>query len=204
MFIIARRRLNELLYLRDRYKVLELVARMIQPKAEINILRQGFILLLTAFDAAVFDLVRVAFNKDFFSLIGVFGKQEKISLQTLARYCSFDQFRDEVIEEQLKSLYLKELLFLLDGLGVQCVDKERGERLVDLVELVMRRNVHVHNRGIVDERYLERDEQGTPRYNIYNLSLGSIAEIDAPYWEHANLLCRNCVENLAKWLETIG
>jgi len=141
---------------------------------------------------------------DFFRLIGVFGRQEKITLQTLARYGNFEHFRDEVIEEQLKARYLKDLLFLLDELGLQCVDKARGERLVELVEIVIRRNVHVHNRGIVDERYLERNEQGTPRFSIYHLSLGIIAEIDAPYWEHANLLCRNCVENLASWVESIG
>jgi hypothetical protein len=204
LFIIARRRLNEILYVRDRYIDLDLAARMIQPKAEINILRQGFILLLTAFDAAVFDLVRVAFTKDFFRLIGVFGKQEKISLEALARYGSFDRFRDEVIEEQLKARYLKDLLFLLDGLGVQCIDKARGERLIELVELVMRRNVHVHNRGIVDERYLERDQKGKPQFNIYNLALGSVAEIDGPYWERANRLCRNCVDNLAAWGEKLG
>ena len=39
LFIITKRQLNEMLYIRDRYRDLDLAARMIQPKAEINILR---------------------------------------------------------------------------------------------------------------------------------------------------------------------
>ena len=82
------------------------------------------------------------------------------------------------------------------------MDEAPGERFIELVELVMRRNVHVHNRGVVDERYLERDRQGTPRFNIYNLTLGSIAEIDEPYWNRANKLCCHCVERIAAWADT--
>jgi hypothetical protein len=204
LFLLAREQLDEMLYVRNRYADLDLAARMIRPEAEINVLRQGFILLMTAFDAAVFDLVRVAFTRDFFGLIGTFGRQERVSLQTLARYGSFDAVRDEIIEEQLKARYLKDLLFVLESLEVRCVDEASGERFVELVELVMRRNVHVHNRGVVDERYLERDHQGTPRFNIYNLVLGSVAAIDEPYWEQANRLCRHCVENIAAWADTRG
>ena len=202
LFLVARERLDERRYVRQRYADLDLAARMNRPEAEINVLRQGFILLLTAFDAAVFDLVRSAFNRNFFGLIGTFGRQEKVSLETLARYGSFDALRDEIIEEQLKARYLKDLLFLLNDAGVQCVDEAPGERFIELVELVMRRNVHVHNRGVVDERYLERDRQGTPRFNIYNLTLGSIAEIDEPYWNRANKLCCHCVERIAAWADT--
>jgi len=204
LFIIAKRKLREMLFVKDRYGDLDLAARMIQPEAEINILRQAFILLLTAFDAAVFDLVRVALTQDFFGLVGNFGRQERISLEALGQYGSFDTLRDEVIEAQLKTRYLKDLLFLLNSLGVQCVDEAGGEGFIELIELVLRRNIHVHNRGIVDERYLERDQQGTPRFNIYNLALGSVAEIDNQYWERANALCCHCIENLASWVETLG
>lgn len=203
LLINAGERLSDLVYVRDRYADFELAARMTRPEAEINILRQGFILLMTAFDAAVFDLVRVALSRDFFGLISVFGRQERISLETFARYNGFEALRDDVIESQLKTRYLKDLLFLLDNLGVQCVAEPNG-RFVELVELVMRRNVHVHNRGIVDERYLERDQQGTARFNIYNLAPGSAAQIDEEYWERANTLCRHCVESVAAWANSRG
>ena len=72
-----------------------------------------------------------------------------------------------------------------------------------LIELVLRRNVHVHNRGVVDERYLERDQQtGKARFNLYNWNLGQAAIIDELYWESANRLCKGCVERVADWAAT--
>jgi hypothetical protein len=199
LFILAQRRLSDVLYLRARYADIDLASRMSQPEAEINILRQGFILLLTAFDAAIFDLVRVALTRNFFGLIAAFGNKDKISLESLARYGSFQVLRDEVIEDQLKSRYLKDLLFLLNDLGVQCTDEASGKRLIALIEVVMRRNLHVHNRGVVDERYLERDQNSQPRFNLYNLALGTTAHIDENYWNSANELCQYCVEQVAMW-----
>jgi hypothetical protein len=163
VYIKTKRRLNTLRFIKDRFAEVQLAARVADPQAEINVLRQGFILLMTAFDAAVFDLVRVALRNRFFALIGSFGRQEKVSLERLGSFGNFEAFRDQIIEEQLKVRYLKDLLFLLNGLDVNCVDEGAGDRFADLIELVLRRNVHVHNRGRVDERYLERDSKGQPQ-----------------------------------------
>jgi hypothetical protein len=177
----------------------QVLLRLVSPDAEINILRQGFILLMTALDAAIFDLVRIKLRKDFFALIGAFGKSEKVSLQEISEAGSFESFRDQVIEKQLKIRYVKDLLGLLQGLGVKCVHEANGDTFGHLIELVLRRNVHIHNRGIVDERYLERDQQGTPKNNLYNLNLGDVATIDEAYWERAVRLCRCCVDWMAVW-----
>src|SRR5205807_150117 len=125
------------------------------------------ILLMTAFDAGVFDLVRIAFRDRFFAMVKVFGNQDKFSLKELGGYSSFEAFRDHVVEAQLKARYLKDLLFTLKELGVRCEDTGGHDLTVRLVELVLRRNVHLHNRGVVDERYLERDQRGKPKYNVY-------------------------------------
>lgn len=103
-----------------------------------------------------------------------------------------------------KIRYLKDLLFLLNDLGVSCVDDSSGDRFADLVELVLRRNVHVHNRGVVDERYLERDQEGQPQFNLFGLSVGDLAPIDESYWKQAVRLCRNCVALIAAWAERNG
>src|SRR5207245_1468884 len=87
----------------------------------------------------------------------------------------------------------------LDGLGVKCVDETTGARFVQLIEMVLRRNLHVHNRGIVDERYLDRDQHGNPRYNFYNLTPGQLAPIDDDYWYMANELSKQAVERIASW-----
>jgi hypothetical protein len=190
----------------DQFEELRLIARYATPDAEINLLRRGFILLTTAFDATIFDLMRTKLRKDFFKLIGVFGKtgkqQDKVSLEDFAEAGSFEALRDEIIEEQLKKRYIKDLLFVLEDLDIECVDKIAGDRHIQLIELAQRRNIHVHNRGVVDEKYLEADAKGTPKYNIFNLKFGDAAPIDEAYWEQANRLCKNCVARVAAWAES--
>lgn len=113
---------------------------------------------------------------------------------------SFDAFRDRVIEDQLKKRYVKDLLALLHAQGVSLVDTAAGVKLVSVLELVLRRNVHVHNRGIVDARYLEADPAtGTPKYNLFNLKPGAVAVIDAAYFQSAIRLCTDCVRGVATW-----
>jgi hypothetical protein len=177
----------------EQFDTLKLVARAALPAAEINIMRQGSILLMTAFDAAIFDLFRIALRKNFFDLVGVLGKNEKVSLERIGSFGTFEAFRDQIIEEQLKIRYLKDLLLL---------DATKPETFGHLIELVLRRNLHVHNRGIVDERYMERDDKGNPRFNIYNLSVGDLATVNESYWQIASRLCTDCVAAAAAWADT--
>lgn len=193
-------RLREVLYVIEDF---EIAVRMSRTDTEINVLRQAFITLTTIFDATVFDLMRVALKRDFFNLISLFGKQDKISLDKISKYSSFDAFRDEIIEEQLKSKYLKEILFILQSNRVTLTDTAHGDEFIHLLEMVLRRNIHIHNRGIVDSKYLETNESGVPRYNVYNLSAGSVAHIDSAYWERANRLSLNCIKLITNWINTL-
>ena len=202
LYILSARRVSDLAFIQHTFQELELASRIAQPQTQINILRQGFLLLMTTFDAAIFDLVRVALKQDFFGLIGTFAKQDKLALDSLSAYKNFESFRDDIIETQLKSRYLKDLLLLLHKLGAPLADPSSTGSFAQLVELVLRRNIHVHNRGVVDDRYLERDDNGKSRFNIYSLEVGSLARIDDSYWQRANSLCRFCVDSLAKWTAT--
>lgn len=176
---------------------------MFKSDAEINILRQGFITLTTIFDATTFDLMKIALKRDFFNLIALFGRQDKVPLDKISRYSSFDEFRDEIIEEQLKSKYLKEILFILNGNKIALTDTSQGDEFIHLLEMVLRRNVHIHNRGLVDSKYLETNENGVPRYNIYKFAAGAVANIDSAYWERANRLSLNCVTMIAVWINSL-
>ncbi len=202
LLFILRKKIRDLSYVTNKIEEIEIGARMSNPDTEINILRQSFIVLVTVFDATIFDMVRIALKRNFFKLMSLFPKQDKISLDSLGKYNSYRDFRDQVIEEQLKTKYLKDLLLFLEGQRVQCVDPSSGHKFVHLIEIINRRNIHVHNRGQVDERYLEKDNNGNPKYNIYNLSLGMIAQIDATYWNTANVLCGNCVTAVAQWADS--
>jgi hypothetical protein len=64
-----------------------------------------------------------------------------------------------------------------------------------IIEFVLLRNVHVHNRGIVDKRYLDEKK------NVDCLKQGDVAVIDQAYWQMANRVCKTCVERVAAWAE---
>ena len=88
--------------------------------------------------------------------------------------------------------YVKDLLVLLSNeWKVQCV--ESGQKFERLIEIVLRRNIHVHNRGIVDERYLGEKK------NLDKLKLGDVAYINEAYWQMANEICCVCVHNVGAW-----
>ena len=88
--------------------------------------------------------------------------------------------------------YVKDLLVLLSNeWKVQCV--ESGQKFERLIEIVLRRNIHVHNRGIVDERYLDEKK------NLDKLKLGDVAYINEAYWQMANEFCCVCVHNVGAW-----
>lgn len=182
---------------------IKMLARTQHPAAEINTLRQCFILLMTAFDAAVFDLVRIALRADFFNLIQAFdkGDKERVSLADIGAAGSFEAFRSSVIESQLKRRYLKDLLFLVQSFGI-AVTKAPSD-FPRLIETVLRRNLHIHNRGIVDARYLDI-EGGKPKYNLFNLSLGDVAVITQDYWQNVLRLTGDAIDIIATWVKGLA
>jgi hypothetical protein len=142
------------------------------------------------------------FNRRFFQIVGAFGKQEKVFLDELGKAGSFEAFRDSLIEDQLKRRYVKDLLILLQSVGVELTDNRAGDRFVQLIELVLRRNLHIHNRGIVDQRYFETDPlTKKAKYNLFNLKFGDRALIDDSYFNNAIRLCVNCVKRLGRWTD---
>jgi hypothetical protein len=200
-YLASYRKFDAMAYVVDKFTEFELTLRLTELETEVSILRQGFVLLMTTFDAAVFDLIRVAVRNDFFGAIGTFSTGEKLSLDTFGKYKDFESFRDSLIENQLKGQYLKDLLFRLKKLKAICGSDAETSTFAQLIELVNRRNIHIHNRGIVDERYLERDELGSSKFNIYNLKLGDNAVVDEKYWSNANSLCQNCIQEITLWTE---
>jgi hypothetical protein len=194
--------LEQLLVARQDVNQFDLAVKMSKPDAELNSFRQAFINLMALFDATLFDIVRVAFRNDFFKVLPGFVTEDKLSMSELSKYGSFERVRDAVTEQRLKGLYVKDLLLILQGkLGIDLV--VAGDSFVQLIELVLRRNIHLHNRGIVDDRYLELNPAGKPKYNLYNLMEGSVAAIDESYWEAANRLCKNAITAAAQWADSL-
>lgn len=85
LHVKVHQRVDAMVYARQQFEEIEVLARIATPDAEINVLRQGFVLLMTAFDAAVFDLTRIGFRRKFFDLIGTLAKRRRSRWKTSAR-----------------------------------------------------------------------------------------------------------------------
>lgn len=111
IFLRARAQANSLADAIEIADEIEANLRIMKKEATVNVFRQGFILLMTIFDATIFDLMRLALRRNFFELIGTIAKQDRLSFDKFANHSSFESFRDEIIEEKLKAKYLKDILF---------------------------------------------------------------------------------------------
>lgn len=195
------RKISTLRSIREECETINFFARMHSPEAEVNILRQGFILLMTAFDAAVFDLTRVALDRNFFGLIAKFDRDSKIATSSIAATGSFDALKSKLVGDALRAKQLRGLLFELKDLAEPLLNPKGKWAFAHLIELVLRRNLHIHKRGIVDDGYLDSDPGKKPKFNIDGLKLGEVASIDRPYLDRANEICQDCISAIGRWAD---
>lgn len=98
-----------------------------------------------------------------------------------------------MIERELKKRYIKQLLRDVAKNGkVDCVAP--GVKFERLLEIINRRNVHLHNRGVVDEAYRSTE-------NLDGLQIGTFAAIDDAYLQMAAKVCVHCVRQIAAWAD---
>lgn len=169
------------------------ISKLIAHHAVVNLFRQGFLLLMTAFDAAVFDLTRAAIAKRFDTLAPSFAvKDKKYGIPEISRWVSSGDLTAAITEELVRSKRLQSLLQELEAKHITLVDTAGGKKNERLIEIIRRRNVHVHKRGLVDEEYVAD-------FNLDNLSVGDLAAIDDAYFAEANAYCQFCVHQLAGW-----
>ncbi|MBQ8198962.1 MAG: hypothetical protein IJZ76_06010 [Lachnospiraceae bacterium] len=162
-------------------------------KSPLNIYRQSFILLMTAFDAAVFDITEVILNNHFFEFCNAneSALKDGYKLKEIARFGSFDKLKADIIAKILKDNYASGLLKMLYKYNTDYfIDEDNGSDYYNIIcEIIARRNLHIHKRGIVDEDYFSQ-AQG----NSYNFNIGDIAYIRSEYYLNsiAYLECLIC------------
>ena len=159
--------------------------------------KQAFITLMAIFDAAVFDLAAIGLRTNFFGLIASIGDKGSISYSEISKHGSFESLSDCVIEEILLKKRGTRLIYDLEKLGVALSDSQSQIRLI---EQIQRRNLFLHNRGLVDQKYLDRSDDGRKATNIDNLSVGALAVIDDIYWSRACMICRSYVQTCHEWI----
>ena len=149
--------------------------RLIDNSSSSNIFRQAFINIFSLFDAFVFDCLKAYFNHHPTELDNYFENKNndkiKVSLGDVIEYLTIDDLKKEIIERQFSGKYISEIITKLKKYKPEIFEYIDFAKLMEMIE---RRNIHIHNKGIVDSKY-------SSNYNIYNLSVGDYAYIDSNY-----------------------
>lgn len=170
---------------------------LIDTKNNTNIYRQAFVQLIFVFDSVIFDVIRYKFNEDFFGWVNYFKKDDTIKLHDIGSNKNFEDFKSMVIEKQLKNCYVKDLIDILHRNYKDIFIIDNKDTYVDFIEIINRRNCHIHNNGIIDNSYLGINKMNSkPKYNKYKYKLGEYAEIDKAYFESTMNYCNHLLNRI--------
>lgn len=162
------------------YQELQTLYGIFDEKAPINIYRQSFILLLTAFDAVVFDMAKILFCNKFFEIAPFINYDKKFSLADISKYENFEEFSEKTIDLIIAGKYIADLLEIIYKYKKDIFNIDGFDCYPTLMEIVQRRNLHVHKKGIVDEKYFTKGNGSE-----LGLQIGDYAVIDDAYFNKA-------------------
>lgn len=161
--------------------------RMLDVTANSNIYRQAFVNMFSIFDAYVFDYLKTYFFNHIDKLEPFFGGEKlKISFAEVFDNSTIDEAKEDFIRRKFDGKYIKHLLKALHSSNISVFD---GIEYSKIMEMVNRRNIHIHNKGIVDERYVEE-------FNIHGFDVGEYAAITKQYFESATIILSTLIQNL--------
>lgn len=172
------------------YKELQTLYKIFDDYAPINIYRQSFILLLTAFDAVFFDLARETFTKNFFDIVPLINYEKKFTLSDISQYENFEEFSSQVVESIISGKYVADLMEILYKYKQDIFFVNHINRFSEAIEIIQRRNLHIHKKGIVDEKYFTK---GNGRE--LGIRKGEYAVIDDMYFNKAIELLEQIIIN---------
>lgn len=162
------------------YQELQTLYGIFDEKAPINIYRQSFILLLTAFDAVIFDMAKILFSNKFFEIAPFINYDKKFSLADISKYENFQEFSEKTIDLIIAGKYIADLLEIIYKYKKNIFNLDGDDCYPTLMEIVQRRNLHVHKKGIVDEKYFTKGNGSE-----LGLQIGDYAVIDDAYFNKA-------------------
>jgi len=159
----------------------------------VNIFRQGFLLIVTAFDAALFDIVEAIMKSEFFTFFSANTEEldKSYKLKDIVSHGSFESLRDTLISDLLKKSYARDVLRMMRRYKTSYLMVSGNDKYNDILEIISRRNVHIHRRGFVDKEYFNKAEG-----NIFNLSDGDYAPITRDYFSHCYTILTGVIDNI--------
>lgn len=174
--IINDRRINLEMEEQDEImNLLKISIKLVDNFSSSNIFRQSFINIFSVFDAYVFEHLKQFFYthpKELEKFLDIKNSEKvKITLDEMLDFNSIEELRKDMVQKQFSGRYLSELVSKLKKYKPEIFN---GIEYLMLMEMIERRNVHLHNKGFVDNKYYNS-------FNIYKLSIGDYAYIDSNY-----------------------
>lgn len=177
---------------------LEEYYKIIDNNSQTNVYKQSFISVMANFDAIIFDITEIFLEQYFFKYIGYFepkNNEAKISLGKFEKYNDFDEMKKDVILNILSSLYAKTVIEKICKIERNEILNE--EELKKIYEIFERRNIHLHNRGKVDQKYVIGR-------NLYDLREDDYAIIDRKYYEDTKISITNFLNRYCIWIKSLS
>lgn len=173
------------------YSELKTLYNIFDDYNPINIYRQAFILLMTAFDAAIFDLFKNIFSQNFFCIARSLNYDKKFSLSDITKHQNFDEFASKTVDTIISGKYISDVLDILYNYRADFFQIQGSDCFEKIMEMVQRRNLHVHKNGIVDEKYFTKGNG-----SHLDIRIGEYAVIDMSYFDNAYYTLRAFVSNI--------
>ncbi len=171
--IFQLRKNNKLSLEDEKLDLLKTTIALIDVSSNSNIFRQTFINIFSLFDAYVFDCIKLFFYKHPTELENFFTGKEllKIGVDEIVSFTKIEELKNDIIQKQFAGRYLNDIISRLYNYKIGVFN---NVKFPNLMEMISRRNIHIHNKGVVDNKYCEK-------YNIYDLKKGDYAFIDNNY-----------------------
>ena len=163
---------------------------MLDTRLNTNIYRQSFISIFSIFDAYVFDYMKKYFISHPKELEEFFkpdkNEKSKISFDNIIEFEDMQSLINGLVEQKFEGKYIRQVLVLINTYKPAVFN---GFDFKVIMETVNRRNIHIHNQGLVDSRYIEE-------YNNDKLDIGDYAQISKQYFSNATTLLKKFIQNL--------
>ena len=161
---------------------------MLDVRLNTNIYRQSFISLFSIFDAYVFDYMKKYFMFHTNEVEEFFHHDTKLKIPFEEVFVSEDiqTLKSNLIDQRFDGKYIKQILMLIKDHKPSVFN---GIAYNKIMETVNRRNIHIHNRGFADARYVEN-------FNNDGLDIGDYAQISKQYFLDSVSLLKRFIQNL--------
>ncbi len=155
--------------------LLKTTIKLVDNSSSSNIFRQSFINIFSIFDAYVFEYLKQFFSSKpnemgkFFEIKN--NEKVKMTLDEILCFDSIENLKIEMVKKQFAGRYLSELISKLKNYKP---DIFKDIEYPVLMEMVERRNIHLHNKGYADNKYCSS-------FNIYKFNVDDYVNIDSEY-----------------------